>query len=298
MITWEEATIIGLYLEGFFYGKIFVLCASTCTLAKVVKLLPPGLGLYSGIFAVYLQSSSDESRMAIIHFYALCLLYVLSTASVVSDLVVAILQVSNNPVCKNINFLSAVQFHISIPSLQPQIDSQSILFHLSIFQIIAIGCCDFIAQCILVRMNHCTTYHPFYSPKSSKIYRCWIVWGQNIRVVIIPLFFAVAYLGQSISLAGHFHLISRFQFIASSYLASAKWRWRSNICTRPIFESYLGVHGDSNKSPFVHGREYSGDGLDRVQDPQGVLGSQRNFGQANFGLNREYQTSAYHIHNN
>ena len=80
-------------------------------------------------------------------------------------------------------------------------------------QSIASGCCDFLAQCILVRTNHCN-YHPFYSPKSSKIYRCWIIWGQNIRVVIIPLFLAVAYLGRSIYL----HLIFRFQFIASSWL--------------------------------------------------------------------------------
>ena len=158
---------------------------------------------------MYLQSSSDKSRTAIIYFYTLCLLYVLSTATVVSDLVVAILQVSNNPVFKNIKFLSVVQFRISTPSesLQPQIDLQSILFHVSIFQIIAIGGCDFIAQCIIVRMERCN-YHPFYLSKSSKIYRCWIVWGQNILVVIIPSFLAIAYLGQLIS--GYFHLISRF----------------------------------------------------------------------------------------
>ena len=78
------------------------------------------------------------------------------------------------------------------------------LFHLSIVQTVASGVCDFIAQCIIVRIiNHCT-YHPFYSLKSSKIYRCWIVWGQNIRVVIIPSFLAIVYLGQSI----YRHLIS------------------------------------------------------------------------------------------
>jgi len=37
------------------------------------------------------------------------------------------------------------------------------------------GCCDFIAQCIL-------------------IYRCWIVYGQNIRVIIVPSILAFAYL--------------------------------------------------------------------------------------------------------
>ena len=234
--------------------------------------------------------------MAIIVFYTLCLLYVLSTATFVGDLVVATLQVSNNPICKNINFLSVAQWHISTLSSQLQTDLLPILIRLSIFKVVVIGCSDFIAQCILVCTNHHCAYHPFYSPKSSKIYRCWIVWGQNIRVVIIPSFLAITYLGQSIS--GYLHLISRFQFIASttSYLASAKWC--SNICTRPIFESCLGGHGDSNKLPFVHGREYPGDRLDRVQDPQGVLGRRRSFGRANFGLNREYQTSAYHIHYN
>ena len=93
------------------------------------------------------------------------------------------------------------------------------------------------------------------------------MWGQNIRVVIIPSFLAIAYLGQSIYL----HLISRFQFIASSYLASEKWR--KDICTKPNFKCCLDEHSVSNKYRFVHGREYPGDMLDRVEDPQGVLAS-------------------------
>ena len=158
-----------------------------------------------------------------------------------------------------------MQWHISTLSPQLQIDSLPMLFHLSIVQVIAFGCCDFIAQCVIVRINYCT-YHPFYSPtKSSKIHRCWIVWGQNIRVVIIPSFLAIVYLGQSFYL----YLISRFQFISSSYLDGAKWR--NNICTRPNVEFCLGERSDTNKFRFVHGREYPGDGLDRVQDPQGVL---------------------------
>jgi hypothetical protein len=88
-------------------------------------------------------------------------------------------------------------------------DTESLQFTLLIIQNTASGCCDFLAQCILVRINHCP-YHPLYSPKSSKIYRCWIVWGQNIRVVIVPSIMAITYLGQSINS----YLISRFQFIA------------------------------------------------------------------------------------
>ena len=63
-----------------------------------------GLGIYSGIFAIYVQLASKESRTATIIFYALCLLYVLSTATVVSDLVSTLIDsdVSNNSICKNI----------------------------------------------------------------------------------------------------------------------------------------------------------------------------------------------------
>ena len=106
MTTWQEMEFIALCLEGFFYGKISVPCALTCTLAEEIQLFP-GLGLYSGIFAVYLHCSLNNFRTATILFYALCLLYFLSTATVVSNLVALILQVSNNPtICKNIISIS------------------------------------------------------------------------------------------------------------------------------------------------------------------------------------------------
>ena len=185
--------LLTIWLEGFLYGK---LCVLTCTLAKEVQLFS-GLGLYSGIFAIYLQCPSKRSGTALILFYAVCLLYVLSAATFVSDLVAVILQVSNNnSICKKYQFLSVVQTIFGTLPLQLQIDSGPMLLRLSIVQTIANGCCDFLGQCILVRINHCTC-HPFYWPKYPKIYRCWIVWGQDIRVVIIPSFLAVAYLGQS-----------------------------------------------------------------------------------------------------
>ena len=74
--------------------------------AKEVQLLP-GLGIYSGIFAIYLQCVlSKEPRTTSIVFYALCLLHILSTATVISDLllVLAVIEVSINYICKNINF--------------------------------------------------------------------------------------------------------------------------------------------------------------------------------------------------
>ena len=123
------------------------------TLAKEVQLFP-GLGVYSGIFALYLlvQCRSKESSTATIIFYAICLLYVLSTATFLCDLAYLILEVSNNSICKNVIFLSVVQ------TLPLQIDSQSesMLFRLSILQITVSGCSEFIAQCIIVRINYCT----------------------------------------------------------------------------------------------------------------------------------------------
>ena len=86
MITQEEFNVLSMCVEGFLYGKISVLCA------KEVQLFP-GLGIYSGIFAIYfkLQFASKDSRTTTIIFYALCLLYVLSTATVISDLLISII---------------------------------------------------------------------------------------------------------------------------------------------------------------------------------------------------------------
>ena len=74
--------------------------SSFCTLAKELQLFP-GLGIYSGILALYFQCLSNEStgRTATIVFYAICLLYVLSTVNFVSDLVAVIFEVSNNSIC-------------------------------------------------------------------------------------------------------------------------------------------------------------------------------------------------------
>jgi hypothetical protein len=92
MTTKVEVFFISVCLERFFYGKILVLCASICTLAKEVQLFP-GLGLYSGIFACIYNAYRESP--AIILFYAVFLLYVLSTASFVGDLVTLIFEVSN-----------------------------------------------------------------------------------------------------------------------------------------------------------------------------------------------------------
>ena len=266
MIILDEARSISICLEGFLYGK---LCALTCTLAKEVQLFL-GLGFYSGIFAMYLQCLSQKTGTAIILFYAVCLLYVLSGVSFASDIVALVFYVSNNSICE-ISFFCISRAQTRFRTLSPQLqtDLLPMLSRISIIQATVGGFCDFLGQCILVRRNHCT-YHPSYWCKYSKIYRCWIVWGQNIRVVIIPSFLAIAFLGRS----SYPQLRIRFQLtrVISRYLASD--RWHINVGTKPGWDCYLGDHDEYNKCRHVHGCQCPGDGLDCFQDPQGVLASQ------------------------
>ena len=83
------------------------------------------------------------------------------------------------------------------------------------------------------RQNHSSCiHHLFYSPKSSKIHRCWIVWGKNIHIVIIPSFLAITLLGQSI----YHNLISRFHFIPiATWIASSAYELIYSI-NNPTFE--------------------------------------------------------------
>ena len=77
---------------------------------------------------MYLHCSSNKSTTTIILFYALCLLYALSSAIVVSDLVgTIILQVSNNPICKNINpsISCAVAYQYSIASISNRLTANN-----------------------------------------------------------------------------------------------------------------------------------------------------------------------------
>ena len=119
--------------------------------AKEVQLFP-GLGIYSGIFVTYLQCRS--SRTANIVFYALCLLYILSAAAAITDLLNTLL-VSNNFISENIIFLSVMQLY-GLNTLPVQLDLQSMLFRIVIVQNVLFGCCIAIGQSILVSTNHCT----------------------------------------------------------------------------------------------------------------------------------------------
>ena len=66
----------------------------------------------------------------------------------------------------------------------------------------------------LPRTMYLSTRKPLYLSsvlftKSSKIYRCWIIWNKNICVAILPSILAITYLGQTIY-HPHLPVISRF----------------------------------------------------------------------------------------
>ena len=113
MITDAEAAFTSICLEGFFYGKLSVACFTLypCYIKNVQSL--PGLGLYTGIFVIYLQCPWNKSRTPII-LYALCTLYVLTTATFISDFVTLILKVSNDFICKNIIFFNELCRFLSV----------------------------------------------------------------------------------------------------------------------------------------------------------------------------------------
>ena len=147
----------------------------------------PGLGLYSGIFALYLQCPSKKSNTATILFYSLCFLYVLSAVNFVSDFLTPIFEVSsNNFICKNIIYLSVVQSRITTLLQLPLDPHWLALYNLTLVQTTASGCCDFLAQSILVRMNHWHSscpYHPFYSPQLNS-QRSTVVGSCGVRISV------------------------------------------------------------------------------------------------------------------
>ena len=74
-------------------------------------------------------------------------------------------------------------------------DLVPMIIRVTIVEVTVNGCCDFIAQCTLVRINHCVICFMIHL-NLQKIYRCWIVWGKNIWIVTLPLLLAITYIGQ------------------------------------------------------------------------------------------------------
>ena len=81
-LTYDDMTFIGIVLEGFCYGEIF--CSSV--IIGMINYSCPGL--YSAVFIVYMQYHASK-KLGIdkrnIFVYALCILYMLSTATIVLD---------------------------------------------------------------------------------------------------------------------------------------------------------------------------------------------------------------------
>ena len=80
-LNWTDYHYLGHCLQGFFFGKISVTCQAQ--IAKAVQYRPIP-GLYSGIFAIYLQyreSQKGSYEAKNIIFYALCMLYALSAVT-------------------------------------------------------------------------------------------------------------------------------------------------------------------------------------------------------------------------
>ena len=114
----------------------------------------------------------------------LCVLYILSTATTVVDFLAFTLEVSKKVLSVRISLFLSVMMQTCVSTLspQPQIDSQSMLFRLGFVQIMVEGYCDFIAQCTLVRINHCN-YHQLYSLKWH-LQRSTVVGSCGVKISV------------------------------------------------------------------------------------------------------------------
>ena len=129
-------------------------------------------GIYSGIFATYLQyqiSVKSVNKRPTIIFCSLCILYVLSVIIVSMDISQFVHYVSKNlltnrqPFFFFLSFFSQARSGSKIKMLYPTHMSSAMLS----------GCCDFIAQSILVRIR---SFHPwstfFLSKKDLSLLDC------------------------------------------------------------------------------------------------------------------------------
>ena len=134
------------------------------------------------------RKETDNTKQKTV-FYTLCVLYVLSVATIAAKIGECLVAFVSN------DFF----FNVALIGCAHQNDDVTILLQIYIAQSALFGCCDFLAQCILVRTtDNACLFHLFIL--SSKIHRCWVVWSRNICVVIIPCILAFAYLGRSIYL--------------------------------------------------------------------------------------------------
>ena len=113
----EDFQLFGFFLQGFFFGMISVNSQSQA----VRQWHCPIPGIYSGIFAMYLQhhgsqKSTDKAKNII--FYALCALYALSMADTIIDLILRLGEVSmDHHACLTLFQLVLQDIEIVYPSV-------------------------------------------------------------------------------------------------------------------------------------------------------------------------------------
>ena len=149
---------LGMCLAGFLFGTVSVLQLFTSSPNCLKLTPPPSPGLYSGIFAIYLQcrvsSHKDTDSRQNILFYALSLLYVLSLVIIALDITGIAFKVIQNVD----SYLSSKV--IFCPKNQFLQNTTTNVYYLDIMHSTIAACCDFMAQSILVRHQLITLY-PF-----------------------------------------------------------------------------------------------------------------------------------------
>ena len=112
------------------------------------------LGLYSAIFCMYIQDHASLKELGIdkrnILFYAVCILYILSTASFILDTTGKITQVSKTCIYKNDFSVNTAQVLTSLSPSKSNVFRSQVLDDTSTT---ASALCDFISQGILVGLN-------------------------------------------------------------------------------------------------------------------------------------------------
>ena len=151
----------------------------------------------------YQVSEKGADKKTYIVFYSILILYILSTAIIALDLarITGEVYLSHNSAGTNNNLFirdsdGPVSLHMDQYHISADLERQHSDF-------------DFGDHGRLRRLylsnypskhkpvNHHDTHQSFHLHKSSKIYRCWIVWNRNIHIVIIPSIFSVTFFGQS-----------------------------------------------------------------------------------------------------
>ena len=154
------------------------LLLSTPLLAKPVPTLRLVTGVYTAIFVMYLQYRTSKKgvidNIQSVLFSLICILYVLSIVTLVGDTMDFIFTASTN-----------FRFHnmtIFFNWLSQYLESNrnSLIPPLAFLQITVTGLCDFLAQCILVRLIN----HSYLSFLFIRIFRYTVA---GLRGVVISV---------------------------------------------------------------------------------------------------------------